>query len=133
MTWDCSYKIKSVSPGMPVSFSVNYTCLGDCGPVLSFGLQDPGFTPAGASGHLVGGRRLPGGLELTFAFDSVKESGASGNGHAEANRPHHQRPPNRAGRCLLDLVGKNANGRLTPRRHESKHNSKRHEQPCLLQ
>lgn len=85
MTWDCSYKIKSVTPGTPVSFTVNYSCLGDCGPVLSFGLQDPGFTPAGASGHLVGGRRLPGGLELTFAFDSIKVSGASGNGHAEAH------------------------------------------------
>src|SRR5262245_38117101 len=85
MTWDCSFKIKSVTPGTPVSFSLNYSCLGDCGPVLSFGLQEPGFTPAGASGHLVGGQRLPGGLELTFAFDSVKVSGASGNGHAEAH------------------------------------------------
>ena len=85
MTWDCSYKIKSVAPGTPVSFTVNYACTGACGPVLSFGLQDPGFTPAGASGHLVGGQRLPGGLELTFAFDSIKVSGASGNGHAEAH------------------------------------------------
>lgn len=85
MTWDCSFKIKSVTPGQPASFAVNYSCSGACGPVLSFGLQDPAFTPAGASGHLVGGRRLPGGLELTFAFDSIKVSGASGNGHAEAH------------------------------------------------
>jgi hypothetical protein len=86
VTWDCDYKVKSVAPGTPVSFTVNYSCQSAvCGPVLSFGLQGEAFTPATASGHLVGGRRLPGGLELTFAFDSIKASGASGNGHAAAH------------------------------------------------
>jgi hypothetical protein len=82
ISWDCDYKLKSVTPGTPVSFTINYACSGACGPVLSFGLQPEGFTPAGCSGHLVGGRRLPSGLELTFAFDAVRESGVSGNGHA---------------------------------------------------
>ena len=85
LTWDCEYKLKSVTPGTPVSFTVNYACTGACGPVLSFGLQTEAFSPAGCSGHLVGGRRLPGALELTFAFDAIKGSGASGNGHANAH------------------------------------------------
>lgn len=86
VTWDCDFKMKSASPGAPVSFTINYACTSAvCGPVLSFGLNGPGFTPAYASGHLVGGSRLPSGLELTFAFDSVKESGVSGNGHVEAH------------------------------------------------
>ncbi|HEV8198864.1 MAG TPA: hypothetical protein VGS03_02470 [Candidatus Polarisedimenticolia bacterium] len=86
VTWDCDFVLKSASPGTPVSFAINYSCTSDvCGPVLSFGLGDPGFSPADASGHLVGGSRLPSGLELTFAFDSVKESGVSGNGHVVAH------------------------------------------------
>jgi hypothetical protein len=86
VTWDCDFTMKSASPGTPVSFSVNYSCTSDvCGPVLSFGLNSPGFTPDYASGHLVGGSRLPSGLDLTFAFDSLKESGVSGNAHAEAH------------------------------------------------
>ena len=86
VSWDCDYKVKSVSPGTPVSFTVNYSCTGAvCGPVLSFGLQGEAFSPAGCTGHLVGGRRLESGLELTFAFDSVKEAGASGNAHAAAH------------------------------------------------
>lgn len=85
ISWDCDYKLKSVTPGTPVSFTINYSCSGACGPVLSFGLQPEGFSPAGCSGHLVGGRRLPSGLELTFAFDAIRESGVSGNGHAEGH------------------------------------------------
>ena len=86
VTWDCSYRMKSVSPGTPVSFTVNFACQSAvCGPVLSFGLSSEGFTPATASGHLVGGRRMSNGLELTFAFDSVKAAGVSGNGHAAAH------------------------------------------------
>lgn len=86
VSWDCDFKMKSTSPGSPVSFTVTYACTSAvCGPVLSFGLNGSGFTPAYASGHLVGGRRLSNGLELTFAFDSVKESGVSGNSHAEAH------------------------------------------------
>jgi hypothetical protein len=86
VTWDCDFKMKSASPGTPVSFTINYACTSAvCGPVLSFGLNGTGFTPASASGHLVGGSRMPSGLELTFAFDSVKESGVSGNSHVEAH------------------------------------------------
>lgn len=85
VSWDCGYKLKSVTPGTPVTFTVNYACIGTCGPVLSFGLQSPGFSPEGCSGHLVGGRRLTGGLELTFAFDAVKRAGVSGNSHANAH------------------------------------------------
>jgi hypothetical protein len=86
VSWDCDYKLKSVSPGTPVSFTVSYSCTGAvCGPVLSFGLQAEAFSPAGCTGHLVGGSRLPNGLELTFAFDSLKQSGVSGNAHAEAH------------------------------------------------
>ncbi|HET8945884.1 MAG TPA: hypothetical protein VFQ07_02780 [Candidatus Polarisedimenticolia bacterium] len=86
VTWDCDFKMKSATPGAPVSFTVNYACTSAvCGPVLSFGLNGTGFTPASASGHLVGGSRLPNGLQLTFAFDSVKESGVSGNSHVEAH------------------------------------------------
>ena len=85
VTWDCGFKVKSFSPGQPMSFTVGYSCAGACGPVLSFGMQETAFTPAGVSGHLVGGRRLPDGLELTFAFDAVRKAGASGNGLAEAH------------------------------------------------
>ena len=86
VTWDCDFALKSASPGTPVSFSINYSCKSDvCGPVLSFGLNDPGFTPDYAGGHLVGGSRQPNGLELTFAFDTLKDSGVSGNSHAEAH------------------------------------------------
>lgn len=85
VTWDCGFKVKSFSPGQPVTFSVGYSCAGTCGPVLSFGMQETAFTPAGVSGHLVGGRRLSDGLELTFAFDSIRKAGVSGNGLAEAH------------------------------------------------
>ena len=87
VTYDCRFHVKDYVVGAPVTFTVNYSCTGNCGPVLSFGLQDRGFTPAGTSGHLVGGRRIPGGLELTFAFDSLKGMGKSvvGEGHFKMN------------------------------------------------
>jgi hypothetical protein len=85
VTWDCGFKTKSFVPGQPITFTVGYTCPGDCGPVLSFGMQETAFTPPGVNGHLVGGRRLPDGLELTFAFDAVRKAGVSGNGLAEAH------------------------------------------------
>jgi hypothetical protein len=85
VTWDCGFKAKSFSPGQPITFSVGYTCTGTCGPVLSFGMQETAFTPAGVSGHLVGGARLPDGLELTLAFDDVRKAGVSGNGMAAAH------------------------------------------------
>jgi len=85
VTWDCGFKAKSFTPGQPITFTVGYTCAGTCGPVLSFGMQETAFTPPGVSGHLVGGRRLPDGLELTFAFDNVRKAGTSGNGLASAH------------------------------------------------
>jgi len=87
MTYDCRFHVKDYTIGSPVTFTVNYSCTGACGPVLSFGLNDRGFTPAGTSGHLVGGRRIPGGLELTFVFDSLKGAGKSvtGQGHFKMN------------------------------------------------
>lgn len=98
VTWDCGFKAKSFSPGQPISFTVGYTCAaGDCGPVLSFGMQDTAFTPAGVSGHLVGGSRLPDGLQLTFAFDEVRKAGASGNGMA-------------AGHFVMNLMTTDASG-----------------------
>jgi hypothetical protein len=87
MTYDCRFHVKDYTVGAPVTFTVNYSCTGACGPVLSFGLRDRGFTPAGTNGHLVGGRRIPGGLELTFAFDSLKSmgKGVTGQGHFKMN------------------------------------------------
>jgi len=80
LTWDCHFHIKDYTVGAPVTFTVNYTCSGNCGPVTSFGLQDRGFTPDGVSGHLVGGRRLPSGLELTFVFDDLGKTGNHSKG-----------------------------------------------------
>lgn len=85
VTWDCGFKVKSFSPGLPITFTVSYACSGTCGPVLSFGMQETAFTPSGVTGHLAGGRRLPDGLELTFAFDGVRKAGQSGNSMAEAH------------------------------------------------
>ncbi|MEK7799997.1 MAG: hypothetical protein AAB297_09240, partial [Acidobacteriota bacterium] len=53
-------------------------------PVLSFGLRNNGFSPPGVSGHLVGGKRIPGGVELTFVFDSLKKDHV-GNAHFNLN------------------------------------------------
>jgi len=80
VTWDCHFHIKDYTIGAPVTFTVNYTCPGNCGPVTSFGLQDRGFTPDGVEGHLVGGRRLPSGLELTFVFDNLGKTGNHSKG-----------------------------------------------------
>jgi hypothetical protein len=87
LTHDCGFNVKNYVVGSPVTFTVNYACTGSCGPVLSFGLRDAGFTPEGVSGHLVGGRRVAGGLELTFVFDALKKTGggAVGNAHFSMN------------------------------------------------
>lgn len=87
LTHDCGFNVRSYVVGSPVTFTINYSCTGSCGPVLSFGLRNAGFTPDGVSGHLVGGRRVAGGLELTFVFDSLKKtgSGAMGNAHFVMN------------------------------------------------
>jgi hypothetical protein len=85
MTYDCKYQVKNYVPGTPVTFSMTYNCTGRCGPVMSFGLRGKGFSPAGVSGHLVGGRRLESGIELTFVFDSLKSMGNQKNGSALFN------------------------------------------------
>jgi hypothetical protein len=84
MTYDCGYNVKNYAVGTPVTFTINYSCTGGCGPVLSFGLRNNGFSPPGVSGHLVGGKRIPGGVELTFVFDSLKNNHV-GNAHFNLN------------------------------------------------
>ena len=82
MTYDCNFNVRDYTVGNPVTFTMNYSCTGNCGPVLSFGLGKPGFTPAGVSGRMIGGRRLESGVELTFVFDSLK---SGGNAHFNMN------------------------------------------------
>lgn len=78
MTYDCSFNVRGYQVGSPVTFTVNYSCTSGCGPVLSFGLAQPGFTPPGVTGRMIGGRRLADGVELTFVFDTLK-GGVAGN------------------------------------------------------
>jgi hypothetical protein len=82
MTYDCNFNVREYQVGTPITFTVNYACTSGCGPVLSFGLGKPGFTPPGVSGRLVGGRRLENGVELTFVFDALK---SGGNAHFTMN------------------------------------------------
>lgn len=84
MTYDCGYNVKNYAVGTPVTFTIDYSCTSGCGPVLSFGLRNNGFSPPGVSGHLVGGKRIPNGVELTFVFDSLKK-GLVGNAHFNLN------------------------------------------------
>ena len=87
MTYDCGFNVKNYVTGAPVTFVINYACSGPCGPVLSFGLRDGGFSPSGVSGHMISGRRTANGLELTFVFDTLKKTGggAVGNAHFMMN------------------------------------------------
>jgi len=78
VTYDCRFNVKDYVTGTPVKITVGYSCTGECGPVMSFGLRDRGFSPAGTSGHMVSGRRGANGLELTFVFDSLKKTGYGG-------------------------------------------------------
>lgn len=82
VTYDCSFNVKNYVTGTPVTLSIGYNCAGTCGPVMSFGLRDSGFTPAGVSGHMTGGRRSSSGLDLTFIFDTLKKTGAGATGNA---------------------------------------------------
>jgi len=84
MNYDCGFNVKNYTVGTPVTFTINYSCTGGCGPVVSFGLRGSGFTPPGTSGHMVGGKRIPNGVELTFVFDSLK-NGHIGNAHFNLN------------------------------------------------
>ncbi len=90
MTYDCGFNVKNYTLSAPVSFNINWTCTGACGGATGFGLRGNGFTPGGVSGHMTGAKRLmnglqPVGLQLTFAFDSLKKTanGAVGNAHFE--------------------------------------------------
>ncbi|MBI4241302.1 MAG: hypothetical protein HY613_06260 [Candidatus Rokubacteria bacterium] len=85
MTYDCNYHVSNYVVGTPLTFAMTYSCTGACGPVMSFGLRGKGFVPAGVSGHLVGGKRLPNGIELTFVFDSLKSMGNQKTGTAQFN------------------------------------------------
>lgn len=84
MNYDCGFNVKDYVVGTPVKFIINYSCTGGCGPVVSFGLRNNGFSPPGTSGHMVGGKRIPNGVELTFVFDSLK-NGHVGNAHFNLN------------------------------------------------
>ena len=83
VTWDCHYHMKDVTVGAPITFQVNYSCPGPCGPVMSFGLGEKGFFPASeVSGHLVRGSRLPSAMSLTFVFDALSDTGNHSKGTA---------------------------------------------------
>ena len=87
MSYDCNFNVKNYVEGTPITFTMNFNCSGNCGPVTSFGMRDSGFTPTGVTGHVVAGKRLPDGVEMTFVFDSVKKNGnsKSANGHFTMN------------------------------------------------
>ncbi|MFQ5877659.1 MAG: hypothetical protein ACE5JH_08250 [Acidobacteriota bacterium] len=83
MSYDCGFNVRNYSLGQPVTVDLDYSCSGECGPVLSFGLRGRGFSPNGVSCKLVGGSRLDSGLSLTFVCDKLKKTGGgqSGNAH----------------------------------------------------
>jgi len=85
--YDCGFSVRNYTEGTPVTFTINYTCSGACPGITSFGLGNSGFTPSGVSGHLVGGKRLADGIQLTFVFDSLKTGGkgAAANAHFKLN------------------------------------------------
>ena len=87
LTYDCGFNVKNYVMGTPITFDMTYNCTGNCGPVMSFGMRGNGFTPPGVTGHVIAGKRLDNGVELTFVFDSVKKSGNSSvaNGHFNMN------------------------------------------------
>ncbi len=75
LTYDCGFQVRNYTVGTPVTFKVEFTCDGVCGPVLSFGTRGTGFSPNGVTGRLVGGKRMGDGVEVTFVFDSLKVQG----------------------------------------------------------
>ena len=83
VTYDCGFVVKNYQPGQPVTLRMNYVCAtGKCGPMLSFGLRNNGFSPSGVSGQLIGGRFLGDGVELVFQFDQLKSAGKGYTGNA---------------------------------------------------
>ena len=88
ITYDCGFNVRNYTEGTPVTFTINYNCSGACPGITSFGLGPSGFTPNGVTGHLVGGKRLADGIQLTFVFDSLKAApnkGVMANAHLKAN------------------------------------------------
>jgi hypothetical protein len=87
VTYDCGFNVREYTVGTPVTFTLNYACSGTCPGITSFGLRGSGFSPGGVSGHLVGGKRITGGIQLTFVFDALKTAGrgAVGNAHFKVN------------------------------------------------
>lgn len=83
VTWDCAYHVKDYVIGTPLLLPIGYSCAGTCGPVMSFGLRDEGFSPDGVTGHLMSGRRVANGLELYFVWDSLKTTGNHAMGSAK--------------------------------------------------
>ncbi len=77
MSYDCGFNVKNYVMGTPITFTMTFSCSGNCGPVTSFGVRNGGFTPQGVAGHMVSGKRVDNGAELTFVFDSAKKSGNS--------------------------------------------------------
>ena len=73
LTYDCNFQIRHYEPGTPVTFEVSKECTGECTSVLSFGLKNPGFSPKGVVGRMVGGSRTANGIKVTFVFDTVKD------------------------------------------------------------
>ncbi len=92
LKYDCGFQVKNYTVGTPVTFKVEFTCDGICGPVLSFGTRGTGFSPNGVSGRLVGGKRMENGVEVTFVFDSLQRQGTGKMaGHSKSG------PGNRTG------------------------------------
>ncbi len=77
LTYDCSFIVKNYVIGTPVTIKVNWSCTGSCGPLVGFGLRNPGFTPSGVTGHLMGGEPMDDGMALTFVFDRSKAQSKS--------------------------------------------------------
>ena len=84
MTYDCGFNVKDYVMGTPITFTMTFSCNGNCGPVTSMGMRGSGFTPPGVTGHMVGGKRLDNGVELTFVFDTLKKNSVA-NGHFNVN------------------------------------------------
>ena len=87
MSYDCGFNVKNYVMGTPITFTMTYACSGNCGQVMSFGMRGNGFSPPGVAGHVIAGKRVENGVELTFVFDSTKKSGNSSvaNGHFNMN------------------------------------------------
>ncbi len=39
LTYDCGFNVKNYVMGTPITFDMTYSCTGNCGPVMSFGMR----------------------------------------------------------------------------------------------